>query len=84
MTWALVVERLREALAREFDIDGELGRGGMAAVFLARERALSRRVALKVMAPGLLLGEGMVERFRQEAITIANLQHANIVGVHGV
>ncbi len=84
MTWALVVERLRDALAGEFDIEGELGRGGMAAVFRARELALNRRVAIKVMAPGLLLGEGMVERFRQEAITIANLQHANIIGVHSV
>jgi serine/threonine-protein kinase len=80
----MVMERLREALAREFEIEGELGRGGMAAVFRARELALNRHVAIKVMAPGLLLGEGMVERFRQEAITIANLQHPNIVGVHGV
>jgi serine/threonine-protein kinase len=84
MTWPSVVERLREGLAGEFDIEGELGRGGMAAVFRARELALNRRVAIKVMAPGLLLGDGMVERFRQEAITIANLQHANIVGVHSV
>lgn len=84
MTWALVVEHLREALAGEFDIEGELGRGGMAAVFRARELALNRRVAIKVMAPGLLLGDGMVDRFRQEAVTIANLQHANIVGVHSV
>jgi serine/threonine-protein kinase len=84
LTWALVAERLRDALAGEFEIEGVLGRGGMAAVFRARELALNRRVAIKVMAPGLLLGEGMVERFRQEAITIANLQHANIVGVHSV
>ena len=56
----------------------------MAAVFRARELALNRRVAIKVMAPGLLLGEGMIDRFRQEAITVANLQHANIVAVHGV
>ena len=56
----------------------------MAAVFRARELALNRRVAIKVMAPGLLLGEGMVERFRQEAITVANLQHSNIVAIHGV
>ena len=82
--WGPVVERLRSALANEFEIDGELGHGGMAAVFRARELALNRRVAIKVMAPGLLLGEGMVERFRQEAITVANLQHANIVAVHSV
>jgi eukaryotic-like serine/threonine-protein kinase len=83
-TWGVVVERLRTALANEFEIDGELGHGGMAAVFRARDLALNRRVAIKVMAPGLLLGEGMVERFRQEAITVANLQHANIVAVYGV
>jgi serine/threonine protein kinase len=82
--WAPVVDRLRDALGAEFDIEGELGHGGMAAVFRARELALNRRVAIKVMAPGLLLGEGMVERFRQEAITVANLQHANIVAVHSV
>jgi len=83
-TWGPVVARLRAALVNEYDIDGELGHGGMAAVFRARELALNRRVAIKVMAPGLLLGEGMVDRFRQEAITVANLQHANIVGVHSV
>jgi serine/threonine-protein kinase len=83
-TWGPVVERLRSALANEFDFEGELGHGGMAAVFRARELSLNRRVAIKVMAPGLLLGEGMVERFRQEAITVANLQHGNIVAVHGV
>jgi serine/threonine-protein kinase len=83
-TWEPVLARLREALAHEFEIGGELGHGGMAAVFMARELALNRRVAIKVMAPGLLLGEGMVDRFRQEAITVANLQHPNIVAVHGV
>ena len=83
-TWGPVIARLRAALVNEFDIDGELGHGGMAAVFRARELALNRRVAIKVMAPGLLLGEGMVDRFRQEAITVANLQHANIVAVHSV
>jgi serine/threonine-protein kinase len=83
-TWGVVVQRLQSALANEFEIDGELGHGGMAAVFRARELALNRRVAIKVMAPGLLLGEGMVERFRQEAITVANLQHSNIVAVHSV
>ena len=55
----------------------------MAAVFLAHEFALNRKVALKVMSPALMMGEGMVERFRQEAVTQANLQHAHIVGVHG-
>ncbi len=82
--WGPVVDRLRSALASEFELEGELGHGGMAAVFRARELSLNRRVAIKVMAPGLLLGEGMVDRFRQEAITVANLQHSNIVAVHSV
>ena len=79
-----MVERLRRATLGEFEIGRELGRGGMAAVFLAHEIALDRKVAIKVMSPGLLLGEGMVERFRHEAITIAQLHHPNIVSVYSV
>ena len=79
-----ILGRLRRATLGEFEIGRELGRGGMAAVFLAHEIALDRQVAIKVMAPGLLLGEGMVERFRHEAITIAHLHHPNIVSVYSV
>ncbi len=82
--WETVLERLREATQGEFEVGRELGRGGMAAVFLGRDLALNRRVAIKVMAPGIMMGEGMVERFRQEAITIANLQHAHIVSIYAV
>ncbi len=82
--WELVLARLREVTLGEFDIGRELGRGGMAAVFLAHDLALNRKVAIKVMAPGLMMGEGMVQRFRQEAITIANLSHAHIVTIHAV
>ena len=79
-----IVERLRRATLGEFEIGRELGRGGMAAVFLAHEIALDRKVAIKVMAPGLLLGDGMVDRFRHEAITIAHLHHPHIVSVYSV
>src|SRR5688572_13350793 len=82
--WGAVAARLQNATLGEFEILTELGRGGMAAVYLARDLALNRRVAIKVMAPGLLLGPGMVERFRQEAVTVANLQHAHIVSIHAV
>ena len=82
--WLEVVQRLRRATQGEFEIGGELGRGAMAAVFLAHEIALDRKVAIKVMSPGLLMDEGMAERFRREAITIANLNHPNIVSVHSV
>ncbi|HUR95131.1 MAG TPA: Ig-like domain-containing protein [Gemmatimonadales bacterium] len=79
-----IVERLRRATLGEFEIGRELGHGGMAAVFLAHEIPLDRKVAIKVMSPGLMLGDGMVERFKHEAITIAHLHHPNIVSVYSV
>lgn len=83
-SWADVVQRLRRATLGEFEIGRELGRGAMAAVFLAHEISLDRKVAIKVMSPGLLMDEGMAERFKREAITIAHLNHPNIVSVHSV
>ena len=60
-----------------------LGRGGMGAVYEAEEAdALQRRVALKVLDPRLTAQPGFVERFRQEARTIANLEHPHIVPVY--
>ena len=82
--WSVVAARLEAATTGEYEIFTELGRGGMAAVYLARDLALNRRVAIKVMAPGLLLGPGMMERFKQEAVTVASLQHAHIVSIYGV
>ena len=82
--WDEVVQRLQRATLGEFEIGRELGRGAMAAVFLAREISLDRKVAIKVMSPGLLMDEGMAERFKREAITIAHLSHPNIVSVHSV
>jgi len=82
--WDRVLQRLRSATIGEFEIQRELGRGGMAAVYLGHELALNRKVAIKVMSPSLLMGQGMVDRFRQEAITVANLNHQNIVTIHAV
>ncbi|MBA3319374.1 MAG: protein kinase [Gemmatimonadales bacterium] len=82
--WAEVVQRLRRATLGEFEIGRELGRGGMAAVFLAHEVSLDRKVAIKVMSPGLLMGDGMIDRFKREAITIAHLNHPNIVSCYSV
>ena len=83
-SWGEVVQRLRRATLGEFEIGRELGRGAMAAVFLAHEISLDRKVAIKVMSPGLLMDEGMAERFKREAITIAHLNHPNVVSVHSV
>lgn len=79
-----LLERLRVATRGEYDIFGELGRGGMSTVYLAHEISLDRKVAIKVMAPEMLHGTGMVERFKREARTAANLSHANIIPIYAV
>ena len=66
----------------EFEIVRELGRGGMGVVFEAVQRSLNRRVALKVLAPGLGLTPRAVQRFRREAESAAKLHHTNIVPVY--
>ncbi len=83
-SWSTIADRLNDALAGDYIIERELGRGGMAAVFLGYEPALDRRVAIKVMSPGLLPDASMVQRFRQEAVTVANLSHPNIITIHAV
>ena len=79
-----LLERLRTATLGEYDILGELGRGGMAIVYLAHEISLDRKVAIKVMLPAMLTGAGMVERFKREARTAANLSHPNIIPIYTV
>jgi serine/threonine protein kinase len=73
-----------QALARlgEFDITRELGRGGMGVVYEAVQTSLGRRVALKVLGPGLGLTPRAVDRFRREAEAAAKLHHTNIVPVY--
>jgi len=68
----------------DFLIQEELGRGGMGVVYLAQQRSLDRRVALKVMASGLTLSKRHVERFRREAAAAAKLRHPAIVPVHSL
>lgn len=66
----------------DFEIIGEVGRGGMGIVYEARQLSLDRRVALKVLHPDLLLHPRSVERFRREGMTVAQLAHPNIVPVY--
>lgn len=65
-----------------YEIQRRLARGGMADVFLARDRLLDRPVAIKVLFPDLAADESFVERFRREAQAAANLNHANIVSIY--
>ncbi|MBX3174078.1 MAG: protein kinase [Gemmatimonadaceae bacterium] len=73
-------QRLQTALAGNYDIERELGGGGMSRTYLARERAFDRRVVVKVLAPELLAGLS-VERFRREVLLAAQLQHPHVVPV---
>jgi serine/threonine protein kinase len=79
-----LLDALRHATLGEYEILAELGRGGMATVYLAHDLALDRKVAIKVLAPALLLGEGMVERFKREARTAAALSHPHIIPIYAV
>ncbi len=71
-------DRLQRALDSEFLIERELGGAGMSRVFVATERALQRRVVVKVLPPELAAGVN-VERFRREIQLAAQLQHPHIV-----
>ena len=73
--------RLSEALSDRYAIKREIGRGGMATVYLARDLRHDRDVALKVMHPFVASGVGS-RRFEQEIRLAARLQHPHIVSVH--
>ena len=75
---------LRTELAPEYEIERELGRGGMAVVFLAREVDLHRAVAIKVLPPEMALAPNVAERFKREARMAASLDHPNIIPVYRV
>jgi len=61
-----------------------LGRGGMGVVYLAREVALNRWVAVKLLVGGSFAGDEAIERFRREAEAVAALQHPNIIQIFQV
>jgi eukaryotic-like serine/threonine-protein kinase len=75
-----LAERLQAQLGPEFVIGRELGGGGMSRVFLARDTTLARDVVVKVLSPDLAAAVS-VERFRREIMTVASLNHPNIVPV---
>ena len=79
-----VMDALRRATIGEYEVMGLLGRGGMATVYLAHDIALDRKVAIKVMSPHLVSGEGMAERFKREARTAGSLSHPHIIPIYAV
>jgi hypothetical protein len=80
---ALFLE-LAEALAPHLLLVRLLGQGGMGLVYLARDPALKRLVAVKVLSPTLALDDTARSRFAREAETMAAMSHPNIINVHQV
>jgi predicted Ser/Thr protein kinase len=74
--------QLQAALAGRFSLEREIGRGGMGVVFLARDVALERLVAVKLLPAELAGQPDARERFLREARTAAGLSHPNIVPIH--
>ncbi|HUF66564.1 MAG TPA: protein kinase [Gemmatimonadaceae bacterium] len=81
MTTPLQAERLRAALGQSYTIDRELGRGGMATVYLAQDVKHERLVALKVLHPELAASLGP-DRFLREIKVAARLNHPHILGLY--
>ena len=75
---------LQSALAGEYSLDRELGRGGMGIVYLAREVRLARPVAIKVLPSALAARPELRSAFLRESQTAAGLNHPNIVPVYAV
>ena len=75
-------QALQSALAGRFFVEREIGRGGMGVVYLARDVALDRPVAIKVLPAEMTRDVHHRERFLREARTAAGLAHPNIVPVH--
>ena len=75
---------LQHALAGEYSLERELGRGGMGIVYLARELQLERLVAIKLLPGALAARADVRERFLREARMAASLSHPHIVPIHRV
>ncbi len=78
------IDMVRQELHEEYEILDELGRGGMAIVFKAKEKQLDREVAIKVLPFSLAFDKEFVERFQREARTSAKLEHPNIIPIYRV
>ena len=78
---AALLERVRIALKHRYEVIREIGRGGMAVVFLARDQQIRRDVAIKVLRDDRLPAAAL-ERFAREIATVATLQHPHIVPLY--
>ena len=76
--------RLQAALGEAYAVEGQLGAGGFAVVYAVRDLTLKRKLAVKVLSPDIIASHSVLERFRREAETIAQLSHPHIVPLHFV
>ncbi|MEO6446354.1 MAG: serine/threonine-protein kinase [Gemmatimonadaceae bacterium] len=75
---------VEKVLSASYELDREIGRGGMGIVYLARDRRLKRQVAVKLLPPELAFRGEIRTRFLREAETAAQLSHPNIVPIYAV
>src|SRR6187455_1104520 len=75
-------ERVRTALGARYAIEQEIGHGGMAVVYRARDLRHARPVAIKVFNPGVVGGEDAPLRFLQEIRIAARLAHPHVLPLH--
>jgi len=75
---------VEQALCATYEIDQEIGRGGMGIVYRARDKRLKRFVAIKILPPELSFRRDIRTRFLREAETAAQLSHPNIVPIYSV
>ena len=79
-----LLDRLVVAVGRQYLVDAEIARGGMAVVYRARDIRLNRPVAIKLLPPELAFNADVRERFLREAQTSAQLAHPGIVPIYTV
>ena len=77
-------DRLVAAIGHQYQVEAEIGRGGMSVVYRARDLRLGRPVAIKVLPPELAYDPAIRTRFTREAQTAAQLAHAHIVSIFDV
>ncbi len=75
---------VEQALSASYELDQEIGRGGMGIVYRARDKRLKRHVAIKLLPPELSFRRDVRSRFLREAETAAQLSHPNIVPIYSV
>jgi serine/threonine-protein kinase len=77
-------DRVLAAIGEHYELEAEIGRGGMSVVYRARDLRLNRPVAIKVLPPELAHDHAIRARFTREAQTSAQLSHAHIVPIYDV